>query len=104
MVDSGLLSKHPLAFGLSIPRIGDNGSAKDLGGAKKVQGKDGNDVYEVEIPTAREDVDSVWAASRSALRTKPAEVKESRDAATKQADRDRNSRTNTVLSWIGSNM
>ena len=38
---------------------GDNGAAKDLGGAKKVTGKDGSDMYEVELPTAREDVDSV---------------------------------------------
>ena len=38
---------------------GDNGSAKDLGGAKKVN-KDGKEVMEVELPTAREDVDQVW--------------------------------------------
>ncbi|KAG8817150.1 Chitin synthase, class 2 [Serendipita sp. 400] len=82
----------------------DNGSAKDLGGAKKVANKDGEDMYEVELPTAREDVDSVWAASRNALRNKPKEEKQHRDAATKQADHDRNSRTNTVLAWVGTNM
>lgn len=59
---------------------------------------------EVEVPTAREDVDRLWSASQASLATKPAEVKEHRDAATKQADRDRNSRTNVVLAWIGTNM
>ncbi|KLO11323.1 glycosyltransferase family 2 protein [Schizopora paradoxa] len=83
---------------------GDNGSSKDLGGAKKVKGEDGKDMIEVEIPTQREDVDSLWTASRNALRYKPVEEKEHRDAATKQADHDRNSRTNVVLTWVGSNM
>jgi len=83
---------------------GDNGAAKDLGGAKKVKGEDGKEFMEVEVPTAREDVDQLWAASRSALKIKPPEEKEHRDAATKQADHDRNSRTNVVLAWVGSNM
>ncbi|EJF67235.1 chitin synthase [Dichomitus squalens LYAD-421 SS1] len=82
---------------------GDNGSAKDLGGAKKVN-KDGKEVMEVELPTAREDVDQVWQASRTALSFKPPEEKEHRDAATKQADHDRNSRTNVVLAWVGTNI
>lgn len=59
---------------------------------------------EVELPAAREDVDQLWAASRTSLRTRPAEEKEHRDAATKQADHDRNSRTNVVLTWVGTNM
>jgi chitin synthase len=83
---------------------GDNGAAKDLGGAKKIKGEGGKEMMEVELPTAREDVDSLWAASRSALRNKPPEQKEHRDAATKQADHDRNSRTNVVLAWVGTNM
>ncbi|KAF8203987.1 glycosyltransferase family 2 protein [Pholiota molesta] len=83
---------------------GDNGAAKDLGGAKKVKGEDGQEVMEVEIPTAREDVDQLWSASKAALRNKPPEEKEHRDAATKQADHDRNSRTNVVLAWVGTNM
>ena len=83
---------------------GDNGAVKDLGGAKKVKGDDGKEFMEVEIPTAREDVDQLWAASRAALKHKPAEEKEHRDSATKQADHDRNSRTNVVLAWVGSNM
>lgn len=76
---------HDVSWGTK----GDNGAAKDLGGAKKVTGKDGADMFEVELPTAREDVDSVWAASRTALRQKPIEEKQHRDAATKGADRDR---------------
>lgn len=91
---------HDVSWGTK----GDNGSSKDLGGAKKVSGKDGQDLYEVELPTAREDVDQVWAASRAALRTRPPEEKEHRDAKTKQSDHDRNSRTNTVLLWTGTNM
>ncbi|KAG2076830.1 glycosyltransferase family 2 protein [Suillus decipiens] len=83
---------------------GDNGSTKDLGGAKKVKGENGKDMMEIEIPTAREDVDRMWAASRSALKVKAPEEKSHRDAATKQADHDRNSRTNVVLAWVGTNM
>jgi chitin synthase len=52
---------------------------------------------------AREDVDSVWAASKAALRNKQPEEKQHRDAATKQIDDDRNRRTNTVLAWVGTN-
>jgi chitin synthase len=56
------------------------------------------------VPAAREDVDQLWQASRNALRMKPEEQKEHRDAETKQADHDRNSRTNVVLAWFGTNM
>ncbi|KII93958.1 glycosyltransferase family 2 protein [Plicaturopsis crispa FD-325 SS-3] len=91
---------HDVSWGTK----GDNGPQKDLGGAKKVKGADGQDVMEVELPTAREDVDQMWAASRSALRNRPPEEKEHRDAATKQSDHDRNSRTNVVLAWVGTNM
>lgn len=83
---------------------GDNGATKDLGSAKKVKGEDGKEMMEVEMPTARDDVDQLWAASRASLRVKAPEIKEKRDAQTKQADHDRNSRTNVVLAWVGSNM
>jgi len=83
---------------------GDNGSAKDLGGAKKVKGDDGKDVMELELPAGREDVDQLWSASKNALRFKEPEQKEHRDAATKQADNDRNTRTNVVLAWVATNM
>lgn len=83
---------------------GDNGASKDLGGAKSVKNGDGKTMLEVELPTAREDVDSLWLASQAALRHKPVEEKQHRDAETKQQDHDRNSRTNVVLSWVGTNM
>lgn len=83
---------------------GDNTAAKDLGGAKKIKGDGGKEMMEVEIPTAREDVDQLWAASRAALKVKPPETKEHRDAATKQSDHDRSSRTNVVLTWVATNM
>lgn len=54
-------------------------------------------MMEVALPTAREDVDALWAESRAALRQKPSPEREHRDAATKQTDRDRNTRTNVVL-------
>ncbi|KAF7302587.1 Chitin synthase [Mycena chlorophos] len=83
---------------------GDNGAAKDLGGAKKIKGEDGKEMMEVEVVTSKEDVDQLWNASRNALRVPPPDEKEHRDAATKQADHDRNSRTNVVLAWVGTNM
>ncbi|CAE6434835.1 unnamed protein product [Rhizoctonia solani] len=90
---------HDLGWGTK----GDNGSVKDLGGAKKIKGENGKEMMEVDLPTSKEDVDSLWAASRTALKNKPPEVKEKRDAATKQMDTDRNSRTNVVLVWMGTN-
>ncbi|KAK0208700.1 chitin synthase [Desarmillaria ectypa] len=83
---------------------GDDGSHKDLGGAKKVKGEGGKEMMEVEIPTAREDVDQLWMAARNSLKVIPQDEREHRDATTKQADHDRNSRTNVVLAWVGSNM
>jgi chitin synthase len=91
---------HDVSWGTK----GDNGATKDLGGAKKVKSEDGKEVLEVELPTQREDVDRLWAASRSALQHQPPKEKEHRDAETKQADRDRNSRTNVVLAWVGTNI
>ena len=57
---------------------GGNGAAKDLGGAKKVKDANGKEVMEVELPGAREDVDSLWQAARTALRNKPPPEKEHR--------------------------
>ncbi|KZV65585.1 glycosyltransferase family 2 protein [Peniophora sp. CONT] len=91
---------HDVSWGTK----GDNGSTKDLGGAKKVKDSDGKEVLEVDLPTQREDIDHLWGAAQSALRHPPPQEKEHRDAATKQADHDRNSRTNVVLSWVGTNI
>lgn len=91
---------HDVSWGTK----GDNGSAKDLGGAKKIKSETGVEMMEVELPAQKEDVDQLWNAARNTLRQKPLEEKEHRDASTKQADHDRNSRTNVVLAWVGSNM
>jgi chitin synthase len=99
-VTYAMANLHDVSWGTK----GDNGSSKDLGGAKKVAGAGGKELAEVELPAAREDVDRLWAASKSALASRPPEQKEHRDAETKQADHDRNSRTNVVLAWIGTNM
>ena len=56
------------------------------------------------MPTTREDAAKIWDAARSSLSHKPPAEKEHRDAATKQADHDRNSRTNVVLAWVGTNI
>jgi len=90
---------HDVSWGTK----GDNGSAKDLGGAKKVTGTNGKEMLEVELSN-REDAEALWAASRNALRTPHVEEKQHRDAATKQSDHDRNSRTNVVLLWLGTNI
>ncbi|KAG6380838.1 glycosyltransferase family 2 protein [Boletus reticuloceps] len=100
LVMYAMCNLHDVTWGTK----GDNTAAKDLGGAKKIKGDDGKVMMEVEIPTAREDVDQLWAASRAALKVKPPETKEHRDAATKQSDHDRSSRTNVVLTWIATNM
>lgn len=92
--------QHDVGWGTK----GDNGAAKDLGSAKKVKGDDGKEMMEVKLPTAREDVDGLWAASRDSLRQKPPPQNDKRDAATKQSDHDRNTRTNVVLLWVGTNM
>lgn len=59
---------------------------------------------EVEVVSSKEDAEALWIASRQALRTPAPEEVEHRDAATKQADLDKNSRTNVVLAWIVTNM
>lgn len=69
-----------------------------------MKGANGKEVIEVEVVTAREDVEQLWLASKNSLRTPAPDEKQHRDAATKQSDHDRNSRTNVVLAWIGTNM
>lgn len=81
LVTYAMANLHDVSWGTK----GDNGAAKDLGGAKKVKGEDGKEMMELELPAAREDVDQLWSASKGALSHKPVEEKEHRDAATKQA-------------------
>ncbi|KAG9097188.1 Chitin synthase, class 2 [Ceratobasidium sp. UAMH 11750] len=58
-----------------VPR-GENRAAKDLGGAKKVKGDTSAEMAEVEVPTAKEEIDSMWAASWNVLRQRSAELKD----------------------------
>ncbi|BEJ10899.1 hypothetical protein CspHIS471_0103210 [Cutaneotrichosporon sp. HIS471] len=91
---------HDVSWGTK----GDNGSAKDLGQAKKVKNDDGEEALEVALPTRQEDVEALWQQARAEIRIPPKEVKEKRDATTKRSDSDRNFRTNVVLLFLGSNM
>lgn len=90
---------HDVSWGTK----GDNGAAKDLGQAKKVE-KDGKEMAEVAMPTRQEDMDALWAQARQELRVPEKEVVEKRSADTKRSDEDRNFRTNVVLIFLGSNM
>jgi len=90
---------HDVSWGTK----GDNGSSKDLGGAKQVKNADGKAMMEIQVPR-EEDLNRLWQAAQSSLRQKAPEEKQHRDAETKQADHDRNSRTNVVLAWVGTNM
>ena len=78
---------------------GQNGPAKDLGGAKKT-GKEGKEAVEVEIPTQPEDINQLWMAMRKDLSVKPLESKQSRDANQKIEDHFRNYRTNILLAYV----
>ncbi|ODN83514.1 hypothetical protein L202_01648 [Cryptococcus amylolentus CBS 6039] len=90
---------HDVSWGTK----GDNGASKDLGQAKKVE-KDGKEMLEVALPTKQEDVEALWQQARQELRVPVKEKEEKRSAETKQADDDRNFRTNVVLLFIGCNL
>ncbi|TYJ58028.1 hypothetical protein B9479_001120 [Cryptococcus floricola] len=90
---------HDVSWGTK----GDNGASKDLGQAKKVE-KDGKEMLEVALPTKQEDVEALWQQARQELRAPVVEKEEKRSAETKQADDDRNFRTNVVLLFIGCNL
>lgn len=90
---------HDVSWGTK----GDNGAAKDLGAAKKVE-KDGKEMAEVAVPTKQEDVEALWQQARQELRVPAKEVLEKRSPETKRNDEDRNFRTNVVLLFLGCNM
>ena len=83
---------------------GDNMAVKDLGSAIRVKDAFGRDVLELELPASLEEVDRLWDASRAALAFRLPRERPHRDPATRREDQDRNSRTNLVLAWIGTNM
>jgi chitin synthase len=72
---------HDVSWGTK----GDNGSSKDLGGAKKVE-KDGKEMAEVALVTKQEDVEALWQQAKQELRVPVKEVKEKRSPETKRAD------------------
>jgi chitin synthase len=80
---------HDVSWGTK----GDNGAAKDLGQAKKVE-KDGKEMAEVAMPTRQEDVDALWSQARQELRVPEVEKREKRSAETKRADRE------SVIPWL----
>ncbi|KAL7422351.1 Chitin synthase, class 2 [Cryptotrichosporon argae] len=82
---------------------GDNGTAKDLGSAKKVD-KDGKEMAEVAVPTRQEDVEALWQQARSEMRVPVKEQHQKRSAETKRSDQDKTFRTNVLLLFLGCNL
>ena len=72
--------------------------ATDLGVAKKTA-----DGVEVTVPTDSHDINMAYDEAVSSLSIKTVEVKQSRDAKTKQEDYYREIRARVLLSWIMSN-
>ncbi|KAG0269403.1 Chitin synthase, class 2 [Linnemannia exigua] len=88
---------HDVSWGTK----GDNKIA-ELGGATKIT-KDGQEVFKLEKPTNREDIDAVYQLNMQELSVRPEFVKEKRDAKTKQEDYYKMFRTNLVLTWMFTN-
>ncbi|KAJ1552827.1 Chitin synthase, class 2, partial [Cladochytrium tenue] len=89
---------HDVSWGTK----GDNGDSADLGSVKSAK-KDGKDVFEIEVPTDRGDINDGFNRHMSALRTPRKEEKKHRDAKTKQEDYFRNFRTKVILFWLFTN-
>ncbi|KAF9143783.1 Chitin synthase, class 1 [Mortierella sp. GBA39] len=86
---------HDISWGTK----GDTSVATDLGVAKKTA--EGG--VEVDVPTDSLDINNAYDEAVSSLSIKTIEVKQSRDAKTKQEDYYREIRTRVLLSWIMSN-
>ncbi|CAO3563881.1 unnamed protein product [Mortierella alpina] len=85
---------HDISWGTK----GDTSVATDLGVAKTTA-----DGVEVAVPTDSHDIDNAYDDAIAALKIKTVEVKQSRDAKTKQEDYYREIRTRVLLAWIMSN-
>ncbi|KFH65912.1 chitin synthase [Podila verticillata NRRL 6337] len=85
---------HDISWGTK----GDTSVATDLGVAKKTA-----DGVEVSVPTDSHDINNAYDEAVSALSVKSVEVKQHRDAKTKQEDYYREIRTRVLLAWIMSN-
>ncbi|RKP14839.1 chitin synthase-domain-containing protein [Piptocephalis cylindrospora] len=89
---------HDVSWGTK----GDNGPSDDLGHAKA--GKEGGkEVAELNMPTARADINASYDRLLEELRVRPKTEKEHRSASVKREDYYRNFRTRLVLSWMFSN-
>ncbi|KAK3830273.1 MAG: glycosyltransferase family 2 protein [Linnemannia gamsii] len=88
---------HDVSWGTK----GDNKIA-ELGGATKIT-KDGQEVFKLEKPTSKEDIDAVYQLNMQELSVRPDAIKEKRDAKTKQEDYYKMFRTNLVLTWMFTN-
>ncbi|KAF8930098.1 Chitin synthase, class 1 [Dissophora ornata] len=86
---------HDISWGTK----GDTSVATDLGVAKKTA--EGG--VEVSVPTDSHDINNAYDEAVSSLSVKTVEVKQSRDAKTKQEDYYREIRTRVLLAWIMSN-
>ncbi|KAF9336137.1 Chitin synthase, class 1 [Podila minutissima] len=85
---------HDISWGTK----GDTSVATDLGVAKQTA-----DGVEVAVPTDSHDINNAYDEAVSQLSIKTVEVKQSRDAKTKQEDYYREIRTRVLLAWIMSN-
>ncbi|CAG8725557.1 36774_t:CDS:2, partial [Racocetra persica] len=90
---------HDVSWGTK----GDNGNSGNLGGAQAVTGKDGKQVFKVEIPTERADINAAYDKITSELKVKVHEERQHRDSSTKKDDYYKLFRTNLVLTWMFSN-
>ncbi|KAK3825572.1 MAG: chitin synthase 1 [Benniella sp.] len=86
---------HDISWGTK----GDTSVATDLGVAKKT----GEGNVEVDVPTDSHDINNAYDEAVAALSVKVVEVKQGRDAKTKQEDYYREIRTRVLLAWIMSN-
>jgi len=89
---------HDVSWGTK----GDNSAGGHLGGAKPVS-KDGKDVYQVELPYGKDDINAAYEKMLRELQVRPKEEKQHRDAATKKEDYYKLFRTRLVLVWMFSN-
>ncbi|KAF9316950.1 Chitin synthase, class 1 [Podila horticola] len=85
---------HDISWGTK----GDTSVATDLGVAKQTA-----DGVEVSVPTDSHDINNAYDEAVSALSVKSVEMKQHRDAKTKQEDYYREIRTRVLLAWIMSN-
>ncbi|SGY80101.1 BQ5605_C008g05303 [Microbotryum silenes-dioicae] len=90
---------HDLAWGTKGSTV-----IKDLGHAAKTKDKDGQDIVEVDIPTAPDDIDALWIQMRKEMSQPVIETHTKRTIDQKQADRFAVLRTNVLLSYLGINL